>query len=166
MGKRDHFKMSMEDFAKRFPKEHAAFLEREARRRQGATSLQPTKNPAVAPKLKGQKWSLAEPTNVMWQSGKIIRLPSKTEARVAERLLERAKAEGARIYRQVRVPLLSIAPQESGVPYYLTVDFVIVFQDNHEEWVDAKTARKSPEWMRGRAAAEAWLGVRIEETDS
>ncbi len=72
---------------------------------------------------------------------------------------------GARLYRQVRVPLLSIAAGRRGMPLYLTVDFVVVRGDGSEEWIHAKTRRRSREWIRGRAAAEAWLGAPVAEVD-
>ena len=87
---------------------------------------------------------------------------------VAERLLEECRASGARLYRQVRIPLLSGAPGEKGVPLYLTVDFAVVYLDGSVRYVDAKTKRKGREWTRGKSLAEAvpveWL--RVDEEDA
>lgn len=123
--------------------------------------------PAAAPaKAAGRPWSAAKTTQVVWLDGEVVTLPSRTEARVARRLLAEAAAiPGARLYRQVRVPLLSIGSRERGLPLYLTVDFVLVHPDGREEWIDAKSRRVSREWLRGRKAAEAWLGERIVEAD-
>ena len=120
----------------------------------------PQAQPAAAA---GKPWSAAKPTTVTWTDGTPVTLPSKTEARVARRLIEEAKAAGARLYRQVRVPLLSIASRPKGTPFYLTVDFALVLPDGRRRYIDAKSSRRSPEWARGRAAAEAWLGQKIEE---
>ena len=155
MSRRDRAaaRMTLEEL-RRIRPELAAEIERE-----GVTDP-----PAKAGKP-GAAWSAAKPTAVDWQ-GELVTLPSKTEARVARRLLEEvAAAPGTRIYRQVRVPLLTIAPGRRGVPLYLTVDFVVVEPDGTEHWIDAKTKRRSREWVRGRAAAEAWLGERVAEVD-
>ena len=162
MAKSGGARMTMDEFQRRFPKQAQQLREQDARKKAGATSLLP--NPARP--AAGKPFSLAKPTDVFWDTGKVVTLPSKTEARVANRLLTKAKAAGARIYRQVRVPLLTIAPNDKGVPFYLCIDFVIIYPDNREEWVDAKTKMKNREWMRGKAAAEAWIGCKIEECDA
>ncbi|HXT31401.1 MAG TPA: hypothetical protein VN716_19015 [Vicinamibacterales bacterium] len=122
------------------------------------------RSPSTAPPAaQGRPWSAAKPTQVIWTDGQVVTLPSKTEARVALRLLEEARVAKARLYRQVRVPLLSIAPRRGGAPLVLTVDFALVYPDGRKRYIDAKTRRTSPEWARGRAAAEAWLQQKIEE---
>lgn len=95
-----------------------------------------------------------------------IRFPSKTEARVYARLRREAIAEGARLYRQVRFPLLSIAPNDKGVPLSISIDFALVYSDGRVRLIDAKAKKwKSRDWERGRRAAEACYGVAIEMTD-
>lgn len=125
-----------------------------------ATSSGDEGSPERAPQA---AWSNAKPTQVRWPDGKLVTLPSKTEARVAERLIAETQARGERLYRQVRLPLLSIAPREGGTPFYVTVDFAIVGSGG-TRYIDAKTARKSPEWARGKAAAAA-SGYQIEECE-
>jgi hypothetical protein len=114
-----------------------------------------------------KKWSAADPTEVLWPSGEVVKLPSRTEARVAERLIEEAAKTGARLYRQVRIPLLSGAAGAKGIPCYLTVDFAVVAGDGTVRYIDAKSDRKGREWVRGTSLAGAlpveWL--RVEETD-
>ncbi|MEK7415362.1 MAG: hypothetical protein AAB263_18805, partial [Planctomycetota bacterium] len=49
--------------------------------------------------------------------------------------------------RQVRYALTSIAPREDGHPFYLTIDFLLVYPDRRHRFVAAKCKRwKSPEW--------------------
>lgn len=122
---------------------------------------------AAPPPPAKQAWSAAEPTEALWPSGEIVTFPSKTEAAVARRLLEECALTGDRLYRQVRIPLLSGAPGPKGVPLYLTVDFAVVSADGRVRYLDAKTKRKGREWVRGKSMAEAlpveWL--RLEEAD-
>lgn len=128
--------------------------------------------PELAAKLEGKPmvavakgpWSAAEPTVIPWIKG-MRRFASKTEARVAARLLMEARATKSLIFCQVRIPLLSLTPRDVGTPASFTCDFVLVGPDGRERWIDAKTARKSPEWLRGKLAAQKWLGQEIEETD-
>lgn len=110
-------------------------------------------------------FSAAKKTDVAWNDGTVVTCASKTEARVARRLLLEARAANARIYRNVHVALLSIAPRAGGIALTLTVDFVLRYPDGRKRYIDAKTKRKSREWARGKAAAEAELGIKIEETD-
>lgn len=165
MSNKSHgLRMSMEEFRKRYPKEAAEMDRRETAARPGATSLQPGDKPR-------KTQFNAKPTQVAWVGGALVTFPSKTEARVAERLLmEHLATPGSRLYRQVPVPLLTICGREDGsahgIPFRLTVDFVFVRPDGSERWIDAKTKRKSREWARGKAAAEAWLGLTIEEVDA
>lgn len=154
--------LSWGEFEKRFPKQAAEIRERDARKRDPA--------PAV-----GRSHFAAKPTQAEWIDGSVVTFPSKTEARVAARLVLEVKAQrvedqrrgwpATRIFRQVRIPLLSIDPRRGGTPYVLTVDFVIQYGGGSRRYIDAKTKRKSPEWARGRAAAQAELGISIEETD-
>lgn len=106
-----------------------------------------------------KRWSNAKPTQV----GDIT-FPSKMEARVYERLL-RELTPGERLYRQVRVPLLASAPDDSGKPLNITVDFVIVTKNNTLRWIDAKGKRQSRDWRRGKAAFEAQYGPLEEVTE-
>lgn len=160
------FRMSMDEFRRRFPKEAAELDRREASRSRGATS------PLASSDARQSRTPFnAKPTQAVWVDGTVVNFPSKTEARVAERLVrEHLATPGSRLYRQVPVPLLSIEHRRDatghGIPYKLTVDFVFVRPDGTERWVDAKTRRKNREWARGRAAAEAWLGQPIEEVDA
>ena len=116
-------------------------------------------------------WSAAVPTTV---DG--VRFASKMEARVFARL----KAElrpGETLLRQVRLPLLAIAPNDREVPLALTVDFAILRVDSLApgewarlgpacwiRWIEAKGKRRSRDWARGKAAFEATWG-RIEEVE-
>jgi len=109
----------------------------------------------------------AKPTEVEWPSGEVIRFPSKTEACVARRLLEEvSRTPGARLYRQVRIPLLSGAPDERGRPLPITVDFAVV-HEGRVRLIDAKTKKRNREWRRGRSLAGAIPGwvVEIEEVE-
>ena len=137
----------------------------------GSRSLGPAKpsdilQRAAAEKAGPRAWCAAKPTEVMWPTGEVVTFPSKTEARVAERLLEEAKKTGDRVYRQVRIPLLSGAAGKKGVPLYLTVDFAVV-SGGVVRLIDAKTKRRGREWCRGKAMADAMPGwsVKVEEVD-
>jgi len=108
------------------------------------------------------KWN-AKPTKV---DG--IRFDSKVEAHVYERLVRQYGK--SRVYRQVRFPLLSIAPDSRRRPLYMTVDFVVKLQRfgidaiDDMEVIDAKSGkRRSREWARGKAAFESTYGVQIME---
>lgn len=93
-----------------------------------------------------------------------IKFPSKTQARVYARLKVEAQADGARIYREARFPLLNLAPDERGLPSYLTVDFVLLYPDGTLRLIDAKAKRwKSAEWRRGKLAFEGFYGLKVEE---
>lgn len=102
-----------------------------------------------------KKWSNATPTTVRG-----IRFPSKVEARVYLRLVEEFTDQPIR--RQVRMPLL--AGLVDGKLLALRVDFAIVLPDKPILWVDAKTKRKSREWLRGKCLFELTWG-RIHEWD-
>lgn len=102
-------------------------------------------------------WSRATPTIV---DG--ISFPSKLEARVYGRLVIEANADDARLFRQVRFPLLNLAPDEYGKPLNFTVDFLMIYQDNRVRALDAK-GRTAPSWLRGKKAFEAWYGIPVEE---
>lgn len=92
---------------------------------------------------------------------------SKMERAVYERI-KRELRPGAVLLRQVRMPLLSIAPDNLGRPLYLTVDFAIIDESGPDacdiRWVEAKGKRRSRDWARGKAAFEATWG-KIEEVD-
>ncbi len=162
-------RMSWDDFKRRFPAQAARVEEEDALKKGGATSLLPST---------GKAHYNAKPTQAEWVNGHLLTFPSKTEARVADRLVREVRTLWAqeqaiaparkrltRIYRQVRVPLLSIDSDDRGIPYTLCVDFMIVYADGRRRYIDAKTKRKNREWARGRAAAQAELGITIEETD-
>ena len=107
-----------------------------------------------------RRWSNAVRTEV---DG--ITFPSKTEALVYS-ILKAMLKTGDRLYRQVRLPLLSIGPGPKLVPLALTVDFCLVGANGVRLYVDAKSrTRRSREWVRGKAAAEAAWGIKIEEWD-
>lgn len=162
------FHMSFDEFKRKFPEE--------------AEKLSQGKAPA-------KPFSNAKPTQATWITGQLVTFASKMEANVAMRLVrdvrlaneeqkrvnEERRRSGladlpmARIYRQVRIPLFSIAPRDDasgkGTPYYLSVDFVIVNTDGSRRYIDAKSKYKSSDWARGRAAAQAELGITVEETE-
>jgi len=100
-----------------------------------------------------------------------IKFPSKTEARVYLELLEELE-DGDRLYRQVRFPLLNLAPvpaeeRQAGTPRSFSVDFVIVRAGGEWEAIDAKAKNwKSREWDRGRAAFEACWKIPIQKRRS
>lgn len=94
-----------------------------------------------------------------------IMFPSKAEAAVYSKLKLVAQAEKARLYRQVRFPLLNLAPNERGVPLSFTVDFVLVHPDNKREVFDAKRAWRNREWVRGKAAFEAEYNLQVKEIE-
>lgn len=117
--------MTWEEFKQLFPAQAKAIEEQDA-----------LKKRAPAPPGPRQPFA-AKPTQAAWIDDSIVTFPSKTEARVAERLVAEVRAQrvedqrrgwpATRIYRQVRIPLLSIDPRRGGTPYVLTVDFVIQY---------------------------------------
>lgn len=160
--RRTNAHMSWEDFQKKFPVQAKKLMEDDAKR--GRRS-----DVAPAAPAKGQSSFFAKPTQVLWQDGEVVTLPSKTEARVAERLLkEYPSDQGYTVYRKVRFPLFSIQPRPGGTPHYLEIDFLVVKGNEIVRAVDAKRGKKSKDWARGKAAGDRVLlklGVRIEETD-
>jgi len=161
--------MTWAEFKKLRPQQ-AAQIEAEDAARKAGKHLPEQQLPA-----KGG-WKPATPTHVMWIDGTVVKLPSKTEARVAERLIAEVrmlreldakwKRPLTRLYRQCRISLMTIDPRPGGCPTYLTVDFCIVHTDGRKQYVDAKPKKwKSPEWFRGKLAAQAELGIKIEEVD-
>ena len=104
------------------------------------------------PKLKKRSnWSNAQETT---SNG--ITFPSKTEARVYERLCELYGAH--RIVCQVRMPLLATRIDKSRC-CYITIDFVVMWDGEPIVWVDAKTNRRSREWRRGAASFRTTWGT-------
>jgi hypothetical protein len=94
------------------------------------------------------------------------RFPSKLEARVYSRLLIEARVDGATLYRQVRLPLLSLGPDDDLRPLYATIDFALRYPDGRIRLIDAKAKRwKSDEWLRGQRAIEGFYGVIVELAD-
>lgn len=82
------------------------------------------------------------------------------------RLRVEAKADGARLFREVRYPLLNLASDERGKPVVFTPDFTLIYPDNTVRVIDAKAMKwRSRDWLRGKRAFEAWYGVRVEEVD-
>jgi hypothetical protein len=100
-------------------------------------------------------WSNAKPTTVRG-----IKFPSKLEAAWFEHLSAIATATGARLYRQVKFPLLDIGAEETGIPRYVCVDFVLRGGPG-DRVIDAK-GRESRDWSRGKAAFEAEYGIQVE----
>jgi hypothetical protein len=100
-------------------------------------------------------WSNAKPTTVRG-----IKFPSKLEAAWFEHLCGIVKATGARLYRQVKFPLLDIGAEETGIPRYFCVDFVMR-GGTGDRVIDAK-GRESRDWSRGKAAFEAEYGIQVE----
>lgn len=90
---------------------------------------------------------------------------SKMEARVCARL--RAElAPGARLYQQVRFPLLSIDRKADGSPETICIDFVLVSADGSWKGIDAKSpGRVSRDWRLRAAAFTAFYRVALVETD-
>lgn len=103
-----------------------------------------------------RRWSNATPSAVGDE-----KFPSKMEARVYQRLVREYPSPNV-IYRQVRLPLLSIAPESQGRPAYITIDFVVKQADQSLVYIDAKGGRVSRDWKRGRLAFEAQYGPLIE----
>ena len=133
--------------------EHVKKLVREA------DAARPSKAKAPSSPAPKRPWSNARATEV---DG--IRFPSKMEAAVFTRLRDELQP-GERLYRQVRFPLLAVAPNDKGVPLAMTVDFVIVSPTGWRA-IDAKPKRrKSRDWVRGKAAFEATYNVKVEEVD-
>lgn len=119
---------------------------------------------AAPPAPVARAWSSAKPTDCA--AGH--RHPSKMEARVCERLTAECAASGARLYRQVRLPLLSLAAKDNGAAMYATIDFGIVVGGKLARLVDAKNTsnpRTSREWARGAAACESAWGIKVEEVE-
>lgn len=102
-------------------------------------------------------WSAATPTDCHQGHHH----PSKIEARTCDRLTLLAEATGARLFRQVRFPLLASAPDQDGKPLYMTVDYALVAPDGTLRLLDPK-GRNAREWRRGAAALEATLKTKIE----
>lgn len=91
---------------------------------------------------------------------------SKVEARVCARVYADAEQDGMTAYRDARLPLWALPPTDAGIPFYITIDFVVKDVSGRiARLVDAKSGRRSREWARGRAAAEATYGIKVEETD-
>lgn len=89
--------------------------------------------------------------------------PSKVEARVCADVHLIAKWDHARVFRNVRLPLLALPPTDAGLPHYCNVDFALVKDGKIIRLIDAKSGRSSRDWERGRAAVEASYGIRVEE---
>lgn len=95
----------------------------------------------IPARIGGRKraWSAARKTTI---DG--ITFPSATEARVYARLRTETRP-GERLYRQVRMPLLSSAPDASGVPYSISIDFVLVGGARHADSAVEVARRLEPQ---------------------
>lgn len=110
------------------------------------------------PPRQARAWSAARPTTCAGGH----RHASRLEAAVCERVTARV-LPGQRLLQQLRLPLLTLAPDKRGRPLYASVDFAIVgFGGRIERLIDAK-GRVSREWRRGAAALEAAYGIPVEE---
>jgi hypothetical protein len=120
--------------------------------------LGPQRDPLPADRPTRKPWSSAVRTVCAAKHAH----PSKLEAHVCAALAVQAKALGSTVYRQVRYPLLSLAPKPDGTPYTVSIDFVIpgvgIAATRH---VDSK-GRKDPAWMRGAAAFAAEYHTTVE----
>lgn len=121
---------------------------------------------ALAPKPKprgfrggGSRFATAQPTACALAH----RHPSKTEARVCDRLHAQL-LPGERLVRQVRLPLIA-TPNPDGTLLAMTVDFGIVKDGRLVRLIDAKSGSASREWLRGKRALEASWHIPVEETD-
>ena len=118
------------------------------------------------PAGKKRPWSNAVPTTV--PDG--VRYASKMEARVAVTLRAECAATGSTLYRQVRLPLLSIAPKRGspkidGKPHVFTCDFYVGYVCGGGRYVEAKGTRRSRDYELRKAAAERAFGIVITEVD-
>ena len=110
--------------------------------------------PAATGKIR-RSWSNAKPVTVRG-----IKFPSKLEAAWWQHLSAVAAASGQRLYRQVRFPLLDIGGEDTGIPRYFSVDFVL--RGGHGDRVIDAKGRESREWARGKSAFEAEYGIQVE----
>ena len=117
------------------------------------------------PRFGKRPWSNAVPSHCLSDHNH----PSKMEARVCDRLTAEVAGnwrEKEVLFRQVRLPLLSIAPESDDKPMYFSVDFAIVRGGKLHRLIDAKAkGRVSRDWRRGKAACEACYGITVEEVD-
>lgn len=110
-------------------------------------------------------WGKAVPT----RASDGTRFPSRTQARVYERMLLELKP-GQRLTLDEALTLGSLLPPVTRKPPKIRIDFVIR-ELVGSRWeivrlVDAKPKRwASRDWHRGKLAAEASYGVRIEEME-
>jgi hypothetical protein len=94
---------------------------------------------------------------------------SQTEARVCIALRSEIEGRGLVLFVHARLPLLAIAPELSGIPAFLRIDFAVVAPGSPPRivrLVDAKPrkhAAVSRDWHRGRLALQASYGVPVEE---
>ena len=90
-----------------------------------------------------KRWSNATSTTVRG-----ITFVSKCQARVYIRLVEMFGVDNLRL--DIRMPLLA-GDKGNGKVLYQTIDFVVLENGKPVLWIDAKTKRKSREWVRGMA---------------
>ena len=102
-----------------------------------------------------KRWSNAAPNTIDCQH-----FPSKVEARVY--LLLCGMFGKSNIRRQVTMPLVAGAGNAQLKPLRMTVDFAVMDGVKVKFWVDAKTKRKSREWLRGVSLFSATWGEIVE----
>lgn len=94
---------------------------------------------------------------------------SQTEARVCIALRSEIEGTGLVLFVHARLPLFAIAPEKTGIPAFLRIDFAVVqpgAPPRVVRLVDAKPrkrAAQSRDWHRGKLALEASYGVAVEE---
>lgn len=109
----------------------------------------------------GRGWGTAKKKTVNWHGVDVV-FPSHLEAHVAARLLaEEAATPGARLYRQVTIPLLTITPRTAGIPLRFTVDFLMVYPDGRRLYIEAKGKLRSRDFPIRFTAAQASIGQEI-----
>ena len=90
--------------------------------------------------------------------------PSKTEARVCEKLTQLTLETGGTLFQQPRFPLLAIAADSKNRPLYFTPDFALWRAGKLWRVWDAKSGkRRNREWATKKAAFEATYGIKVEE---
>lgn len=91
--------------------------------------------------------------------------PSKTEARACA--VVHARYPDACVFRNARLPLWCLTPTDAGIPHYVNIDFVVVADGGDPvAFIDAKCGKRSRDWERGRAAAQATYGIAVEELEA
>lgn len=137
----------------------AAVMDAQDRARARAATAAPT-IPAAAPPPKKPRG----PRAIRTRCGAGHSHASALEARVCDRLTaEVAATPGARLYQQVGIALVNVAPVGTGRPLRFTVDFVFAGPGVPTRYIEAKGRWRSRDYVVRRCAAEALLGVPVEE---